>query len=100
MWRKLPACEKKGIGKLEAYRTLLDVTNNSLITHQRRRAVVGHFKNDMDLLAGFVGHDKARLLGVFAHDGYLGLDRVCFLILPPTVRQGIAVGIVGSCCVQ
>lgn len=41
---------------------LFDTADDPLITHQRRCAVVGHFEDDVDLVAGFVENDKARLL--------------------------------------
>lgn len=37
----------------------LDVTDDPLITNERRRAVVGHLQNDVDLLLRFVQRDEA-----------------------------------------
>ena len=72
---------------------LFDVTDNSLITHKRRCAVVGHFKNDVKLLAHFVGDDKFCQWGPCVRDGDFGFCRVRFLVLPPAKAKHVVVGI-------
>ena len=36
--------------------------NDSLVTNKRRRAVIGHFQNDVDLLPGLIRRDEAGIV--------------------------------------
>lgn len=82
------------------HRSILNPTNHAPITNKRRRSVVADFEHDVDLFAGLVGNDKAGLGGVRVGDRDAGFGRVGFLILPPSVRQCVAIGIGRSFGVQ
>src|ERR1035438_1654404 len=74
-----------------------DVADDALITHERRRAVVGHFENDLNLFSRFVGNDEAGFAQRIAvGDGHGVGGGIGIGVLPPFVRELVAVGIGGG----
>ena len=68
-----------------------------LITNQRRRAVVGHFQNDLDLLPRFVRRDETGLVqGIAVGDRHGRRGGIGVGVLPPLVGELVAVGIGGG----